>query len=376
MDNTFRTYTYPRKYQFVMGEKLEQEGFYKILDYDTSGVAGYISQAAQILFSQFTQTPIKSLKELRSDNNLYTINWIQEKTNAKMSSNQFSYKQFAKDLRETSEINTESYNLPLIYSGWLDRGIEISINWHFTDGSGDSVKMTDGTLQSEYGDKFPIKATLDREGHILTSLHAQLIKRIIAQRNRLVLNSDKSLTIDWIFELRNLINDIISLVDITLNQLYLKAEFNPDSNWNFNLEKLGSRINRRLTDKLKWIKSITGNELNIEKERESLMRIKAIRNHLNHFDPPTLVIPIEEACDWLNDIVVIGQILVKIRLACSTTISIPLAELISQKLVKFVPYVGSELRTKLDSQKNGYLSSTWSMMETAGNSAHQKSQTF
>jgi hypothetical protein len=62
-----------------------------------------------------------------------------------------------------------------------------------------------------------------------------------------------ALTTEWFLDLRTLVSDTVSLVEITLNQLYLKAEYDPLPGWKFDREKLGNRHGRRFKDKLAWV---------------------------------------------------------------------------------------------------------------------------
>jgi hypothetical protein len=47
-------------------------------------------------------------------------------------------------------------------------------------------------------------------------------------------------------------------------------------------------------EKLKWFHQIIGKNLDYESERGILRRLKEVRNHFNQFDPPFLVITLEE----------------------------------------------------------------------------------
>ena len=164
---------------------------------------------------------------------------------------------------------------------------------------------------------------------------------------------------DWIFDLRSLINDSISLVDITLNQFYIKAEYDPLTNWHFDKLSVGERHGRRLNDKLNWICKITGNSIDIQSEVKSLNSLRRLRNHLMHFDPPSLVITIEEATIWLNQIIDIGIILIKIRKAIGAEISMDLVNFILQKEAVFQPRNLLGKRIELNTGIAGYYSSVW-----------------
>jgi len=331
---------------------------HKYLKWSKGTIAGSISWGAQILTEQFLKEK-RPISKWRNDTKEYIITSPQYYTNIKIESLPFNYSDIAKDLRIKGLFNPNDYKLPLIFSNWLDRTLQATLKVHLTDSRTESLQIKDGNLPLEYGESFPIVPILDREGHIFTTFHSQLIKRIIDQRKSIVENSHLAFETDWLFNLRSLINDSVSIIDITLNQLYTKAEYSPQLGWNFEPQKLGSKINRRIKDKLKWVRLISGNSFNIEEELPKFERLRRIRNHLNHFDPPTLVITLEEAAEWLNDILYIARILIKIRLAVKTEISTSLIELLVQNKVFFNPEERFKNRFPLKSPQAGYFSSVW-----------------
>ena len=358
MGEKFIVFNGENKIGVLHEDNYERDPNHKYLKWDKSAPAGFISQAALILIRQFLGKE-QSLKKWREDDNLYHFTWEDPKSKKSITTKKINYKLIAEHLRLNNSFDEKMYDLPTIWSSWLDRSIDLSINYHYVDKNGDVLQMADGTLPQEYGENFPLKPMLDREGHVFTTFLPQLTKRIIKQRSLLVENSHLALMHDWVFDLRSVINDSISLIDITLNQLYNKAEFSPEEGWKFDKEKLGLKINRRIKDKFKWVREISGNELNIETEFPKFETLRTLRNHLNHFDPPTLVITLEEAAEWLNDILYIGQILIKIRQALKTPISSSLIELVAQKKIIFNPEAAFIKRSELNSNKFGYKSSIW-----------------
>lgn len=297
----------------------------------------------------------QSLSKWQKDKKLYGVNWHQISTGKPMVSSPLNYLVFSKILREQGVFEPEKLNLPPMECHWLDRTLDVSMNFHyFDDGSKNALFILDGTPQEQYGEKYPIKPSIDREGHIFTTFQPQLIKRIIRERKSLIENSEKCLTPDWVMDFRALINDSISLLDITLTQLYIKAEYSPEPGWTFNVEKLGQKNNRRMKDKLKWVRQISGNAFDIEFEFTKLDRLRILRNHLNHFDPPTFVITLEEAVSFLNDILYIGQILIKIRQTIKVPISVSLINLIIQREAHFNPEKAFEKSLLIEGQSGGH----------------------
>ncbi|MDR3046366.1 MAG: hypothetical protein LBU51_01975 [Bacteroidales bacterium] len=89
---------------------------------------------------------------------------------------------------------------------------------------------------------------------------------------------------------------------------------------------------------MNWIIKITGRRLsNAAHEIEIFNKIKAVRNHLTHFDPPVFAYTIEDVADWLSSINEIGMLLLKIRETLNVNISEQILEMILLPRVKFVP---------------------------------------
>jgi hypothetical protein len=345
-------------------EGYERDLNHKYIIYGKNPPAGFISLAAKELTKWYLGQIKQDFNKWKRDKNLYTLKWQPPTAKTEFTSKEINYLRISEELRVENNFDNKKFILPPIECFWMDKSIDLSINCHsFEEGSKEALTIVDGTPQQQYGEKYPIKPQLDREGHIFTTFQPQLIKRIIKQRKSIIENSEKALHPDWILDLRSLINDSISLLDITLNQLYNKAEFSPEIGWTFDKTILGEKNNRRIKDKLKWIRQISGNQFEIEKEFINLNRIRKLRNHLNHFDPPTLVISLEEAAVWLNDILYVAMIMVKIRKALNVPLSNPLIDLIVQREVIFNPEKAFINRLPLEKGKYGYSSSIWNNEE-------------
>lgn len=327
--------------------------------FDVEPISGSITEVSTLLTNHFLKNIKKSIPKWKAENQTYFVNWT-DNSGGKQKSIPVNYRIFSKKIRDSGVYYHSEYNLPKIECYWLDNSVDVSINFHkFDEGGSEALTVKDGTPEKQFGTAYPIKPQLDREGHFFTTFQPHLIRKVIQRRTELISNSEKATDPDWVMELRYLINDIFSLVDITLNQFYIKAKYNPQEGWSFDEAKVGSKNGRRLLDKLKWINLITGKNLNYEPERISLKRLKEVRNHFNHFDPPSLVITLEETETWLNDVIVIGFLLVRIRKTINALISDDLINLVIQKKAKFVPQAAFANRLQLDSKKNGYYSSQW-----------------
>lgn len=302
-------------------------------------------------FSKESKTP----KQLKKEDKPYTITWGKEKNKSK----KISFRIIERYLKKNGKFDTANFSLPMYESFWLDSGIEMSINWHKFDHTATTgIYIEDGYPQQQYGTSFPIVPRINKEGILLSNFQPFLTAKIIANRKELVEESHLALTFDWFYKLKSLINDIVSLIDITLNQMYIKAQYLPKATWSFDESQLGSRNGRRLKDKLNWVYKITKNSLSIEPFKDSLKNLKEIRNHLNHFDPPTIAFHLEEVGVWLNQIKDIAKIIYDIRQKMEEPTSTKLMELLLQKDVIFIPE--EEFKNRLPFDDNyGYESSKW-----------------
>lgn len=338
----------------LKGENGDNKHRYIVSDKKKSGILTDII----ISILEYFLKEKKSKNEWIKDNRQHLVNWTLQD---RKFSTEISYFILSKYLRQVSVFNNFELELPPLECAFLDKSNSLSIDFHnYNNSSKTALHIADGIPLIQFGEAYPIKPKLDREGQFFTSFQPIITQRIINGRNSLINNSNQALTPDWFLDLRCVINDTISLLEITLTQIYIKAKFDPLPGWKFDLKKVGDKHGRRLGDKLKWIYQISGVNLNIESEKRSLNDLRELRNHLNHFDPPSFVITLEEAAVWLNQVLDVGIILLKIRKTLKLEISNDLINFLLQHQVVFVPRPGYETRTKLNSEQSGYKSSTWS----------------
>lgn len=317
-----------------------------------------ITEAAFLVVNQFLKEFSQSRNKWYKDKRLFHFNWPDFK-NENQTSEKFNYLIIANYLRKTHAFNPADLNLPELECFWLDKSLDIRIDAHMTDNN-ESIGFVSGFPQQQFGPNYPIRPSLHREGYLYTTFQPQLLNRIISQRKRLIESSSFANEADWIFDLRTLISDTISLLDITLNQFYIKAEYDPLPTWKFEKEILGERQGKALNDKLNWIFQVTGKHLNIQPEMPSLNNLRKLRNHLMHFDPPSLIVTFEEATIWLNQIIDIGKILIKVRKAINVEINTGLINFILQKEALFQPLDRNKTRILIGrSSDEDYLSTTW-----------------
>lgn len=286
----------------------------------------------------------------------FTITHTPNKSEKKVVSKSLSFSVIAEYLVENNYFNHDFFQLYEIKCPWLDGTVELALDQHIVGNGGGSVKMA---LPLRLGDDFPINPQLDREGALFNSFQDALAKRIISLHNRLISNSQDFKSTDWLFDLVALISNCISLVDITLNHLYIKAEFDPADNWKFDQSKLGERHGRRMSDKFKWVYQITGNHIaNFETEKKSFTVLKNIRNHTQHFDPPCFGFSLEEVSNWLDMVKDIGVLLLKIRDAIGSPYN---KNIIGIVLLPKVSFEGKVLfNRKREAHVNvGYETTTW-----------------
>ena len=248
-------------------------------------------------------------------------------------------------LAETRTWKFEQLKLQDPHTVWLDLSIPVSINF----------QQITIRFESPIGGAFPYHPAIDREGTLYTSFQAVLLKRLATLRRELVTTSDKFADEAWVLTLRNLVTEAVALIGGMLHQLYYKAEYNPDPGWTFNRARLGDRSGRRLADKLNWVHAITGKHINAPAEITALEELKRLRNHLQHFDPPTFAFSLEDVTGWLNLIPAVGRLSWAIRKCIGATLSVPLIELLLSDDVLFVPLPGRPPRTP-QAPNTGYAS--------------------
>jgi hypothetical protein len=205
---------------------------------------------------------------------------------------------------------------------------------HFLDESGQSCRMP---IPTTLGDSFPCVPQLDREGHAFNSFQTISQNLIVSLRSKLVNNSNAYSSGEWFQDLRSLITECVSLIDMTLHQLYWKAASSPLPGWAFKPERLGSRFGRRLQDKIGWVYQITGKPLNANEHLEAFIELKDLRNHLQHFDPPCFCYTMENVCDWLNKVHSVALLAWEMRRCMGSPLSVPLIRMLLSPVVEFAP---------------------------------------
>jgi len=204
--------------------------------------------------------------------------------------------------------------------------------------------------------------TLDREGSAYTSFQGSLVTRITRLRDGLVLRSGAPQAEEWFDDFRTLVSDSVAFIENTLHQVYFKAKYDPLPGWRFDPNVLGLRHGRRVADKLKWIQQITGVSLHARDEVAAFVLIKDIRNHLQHFDPPSFACTWEEMAEWLNAVLQVGRLAWMMRKCVGALPSVPLIEFLLQRRVAFTPRDPTRRRLKRP-EHVGYASTSEATLE-------------
>ncbi len=213
----------------------------------------------------------------------------------------------------------EKFGLPMMWCDWMDYSLNFNMDFNSIDFN--AISFIELDLENVFGKTNTNKWTLTEPTIFIPTFFNALAMHIIRKRDYLVVNSSKVLNQEWLLELRSFISDTISILDITLNRIHYKAEYDKPDSWTFDNVKLGDR-NGRLMDKLKWIKQITNSGLpDISTEKKALKRLKELRNHLTHFDPPFIQIKLSEMEVILNDTIEVFKLVYKIRKTIGIEIS-------------------------------------------------------
>ncbi|MBI5249570.1 MAG: hypothetical protein HY912_08750 [Desulfomonile tiedjei] len=278
----------------------------------------------------------------------------------------FRFEEMVDDISEQRSLDVTKFNLPL-FDSFLDDGAFLS--------NGDGPVFTPDRKGFEHlalpltrflGPNFPIKPSIDREGIVCSSLQRPIQSNIVRLHAKLIDECNlafESGDFQWLHNLRMLLNECYTIVDMTLHQLYFKARYKPKRGWKFDPKRLGQRQGRRIRDKLEWIFQITGKQLDdAQEELKDFRVLKDIRNHLNHLDPPAIAFTIEDVVNWLNRIQSIGKLLWKMRDKMDEPPSKGIVEIITLPVVEFVPK-NLHLQRIPQSNQAGYASVIWPAKE-------------
>lgn len=260
---------------------------------------------------------------------------------APLKSTPLSFDQLSKHLKENRKLLHAELKLPRVQCAWLDPSVVVRQLFYAPVNPPNTGSFA-LALTSKLGAAFPILPMVDREGLALSSLQHHLTQTVIRTRHQLVSRSDRMLGADdtWLDDLMVYMNSSVALVENLLHQLYYKAKFDaPAMGWKFDEERLGQTHRRPLKEKIRWVYDITGQLVNsMDDQLRNVMKLKEIRNHLNHFDPPAFAMTIEDAALWLNFCDDLAVLLSKLRQKIGSPLSVPLIELLLLPRVEWSPF--------------------------------------
>jgi hypothetical protein len=239
-----------------------------------------------------------------------------------------------RDLTRDRAFDHKKYDLPDPMCRWLDSSF--SPDFHATASDGRQLALT-VRVTTNLGPRFPMSPTLDREGIAYTSFQGMLIRRLSQTIDKIIEGSALQDMDSWLHDLRTLASETVSLVDNTLHQLYFKAKYDPLPGWVFDSAALGERHGRRVVDKLKWVYQITRRELHAKHEVAAFVRVKTLRNHLHHFDPPSFACSVEEVADWIRDVISVARLMWRVRALAGAMPSRELIALLLHPEADFAP---------------------------------------
>ena len=143
-----------------------RDGNHQYIQYEDSPISGFITEASLMIIDYYLPYQIKSLAAWKKDKTPHRLNW-KDNSETRHTSGWINYLIISKHLREKLNFDSKDFNLPIMNCHWLDSSLDLSLGFHFLDDSGKhAFFIEDGTPQNQYGISYPIKPSIDREGHI------------------------------------------------------------------------------------------------------------------------------------------------------------------------------------------------------------------
>ena len=319
-------------------------------------------EIAKDWLNYLTKTDISISKWLKSGPVL--LRWESEKS--KQEELTVTFRQVFRHILKEKRWKLEDLGIPgQHFTPWIHISGALSNQMYLADPHRPNRTQRHG-LGSELGRNFPLVPRLDREGIAFSPLQPMLYKNIIATRTRLVINSEKFFDINaeeeslWFQDLMTYLNSCVSVVESLLVRIYYKAKYDSaNCGYKFDPQLMGDTITRKMIDKLAWLKHITGTPLEgIDNEMRKFLKLKHVRNHLNHFDPPVFACTTKDVADWLNMSQTVAKLIWKIHRKLSLPPSDSLIQLLFAPSVVDVPSTDGQRRIPQDNS-TGYATCIW-----------------
>ncbi|MGC4070364.1 MAG: hypothetical protein QM784_38010 [Polyangiaceae bacterium] len=224
------------------------------------------------------------------------------------------YNSLVADMHKRGRADMVNYGFPLLMSPLFDSPVDVGQANTVVGSDGGTVKIQ---LPMAMGESFPLVPTIDREGFAIADMQTLVELNIAALFRKLVATSNlaPSPRSGWLTDLRLFISECVTAVDMMLHKVHLLAEYRAkDLGWNFDAAKMGQRHAARLADKFRWLSLVSGRPFALPPEtKRNFWKLKNLRNHLAHFDPPCLAATLAETCEWLNLVRDVADVLWAIR---------------------------------------------------------------
>jgi hypothetical protein len=145
---------------------------------------------------------------------------------------------------------------------------------------------------------------------------------------------------DWHQDLSSYLDACVSSVESTLSRIYYCARHRSrDMGWALDVKRYPSaRTIPRDARMFAWLSELVQSKVT-DRHREYPMfeRLREVRHHLHHFDPPAFAMTIEDVAEWLNLGRCAAGLALTIRDAVRVPPSAPLIETLLACEVVFVP---------------------------------------
>lgn len=255
-------------------------------------------------------------------------------------------------------LDLEAVRLPDPNANWADASVELSVPAHAP--SNQRERHLTHELSSGFGVFADAIPALDREGVAYSNVLLRVQSRVVRLRRRLVENSRTLFQLDgdWHQDLGSYLDALVSAVDATLSRVFHRARHQAATlDWKLDTTEYPSaRTIPRDERMFTWLSQLTGRDV-VDRHREYAMfdRLRDVRHHLHHFDPPVFAMSIDDAAEWLNLGRAAGGLLLSIREGLRLPPSLPLIASILAPSVTAVPRAPS-LRRYPQPKDAGYSS--------------------
>lgn len=257
-------------------------------------------------------------------------------------------------------LNPRELGLPYAFSPLFDHSVDVGLPQCFVGSDGATLKVRLPTAMGEY---FPIVPMIDREGFAMADMQSLVELNLVELFNEMLSTSHLAPQprSGWLTKFRLFVSDCVTAVEIMLHKIYLLAQYRAkDFGWTFSESALGPRHGTRVLDKFRWVSMISGRPFALRPNTyASFKKLKELRNHLSHFDPPCFAATLVEVCSWLNQVRDIAEIIWSIRRHFRQQLSESTVALLLLPEVQFSGIVPFNRVVPAHDSTIGYASASW-----------------